>query len=63
MRHPLSETIQIHEKDNVAVALQPVDGKEPVEPGHKIALQDIRKGDPVIKYGYPIGIATEEIPA
>ncbi|MBP5383444.1 MAG: altronate dehydratase [Lachnospiraceae bacterium] len=59
----MSETIQIHEKDNVAVALQPVDGKEPVEPGHKIALQDIRKGDPVIKYGYPIGIATEEIPA
>ena len=31
--------------------------------GHKIALRDIAKGEPVIKYGFPIGEATEDIPA
>jgi len=29
--------------------------------GHKIALEDIRKGDMVKKYGHSIGIATEDI--
>ncbi len=29
--------------------------------GHKIALEDIRKGDLVKKYGHPIGFATEDI--
>jgi len=29
--------------------------------GHKIALEDIRKGDLVKKYGHSIGIATEDI--
>lgn len=29
--------------------------------GHKLALRDIPKGEKVIKYGYPIGIATAEI--
>ncbi|MBY9009795.1 MAG: UxaA family hydrolase [Candidatus Lokiarchaeota archaeon] len=29
--------------------------------GHKIAIEDIRKGDLVKKYGHPIGIATEDI--
>jgi altronate hydrolase len=31
--------------------------------GHKAALREIRKGEAVIKYGYPIGEATEDIPA
>ena len=30
--------------------------------GHKVALRDIKKGEPVIKYGFPIGEATEDIP-
>ncbi len=29
--------------------------------GHKIALKDIAKGEPVIKYGQRIGIATQDI--
>ena len=47
---------QIHPLDNVAVAL---DG--PLQ-GHKFALRPICKGENVIKYGMPIGIATQDIP-
>lgn len=45
-------TVTINEKDNVCVDL---------ETGHKSALCDIREGDDVIKYGFPIGVATEYI--
>ena len=47
--------IKINEKDNVAVML------EGELSGHKIALNDIKKGENIIKYGYPIGHATEDI--
>ncbi len=46
------DTVRINEKDNVCVDLKT---------GHKIALCDIEKGADVIKYGYPIGSATENI--
>lgn len=46
------DTVRINEKDNVCVNL---------ETGHKIALCNIEKGADIIKYGYPIGYATEEI--
>lgn len=46
------DTFIINEKDNVCVNL---------ETGHKIALTDIEKGADIIKYGYPIGFATEDI--
>lgn len=49
--------IRINERDNVAVML------EGELMGHKIALCDIKKGEDVIKYGYPIGHATEDIKA
>lgn len=29
--------------------------------GHKLALRDIPKGEPVMKYGWPIGVATDDI--
>jgi altronate dehydratase small subunit len=29
--------------------------------GHKIAIRDLKKGDPVIKYGQPIGSASRDI--
>ena len=45
-------TVRINEKDNVCVSL---------ETGHKIAVCDISKGADIIKYGYPIGYATESI--
>lgn len=49
--------IKINEKDNVAVQL------EGELNGHKVALRDIKKGENVVKYGYPIGHALEDIKA
>ena len=46
--------MQIHKLDNVDIHL---------DDGHKYALRDIRAGEAVIKYGYPIGRATADIPA
>lgn len=42
----------LHPLDNVEVNL---------ENGHKYALRDIRAGEPIIKYGSPIGHATQDI--
>ena len=44
--------MRIDERDNVEVDL---------DTGHKVALRDIKKGESVIKYGFPIGHATEDI--
>nr|WP_302598288.1 altronate dehydratase family protein [uncultured Cellulosilyticum sp.] len=52
--------IKINEKDNVEVALV---ATEAIPAGHKRALVDIKAGEPVIKYGNPIGIATCDIKA
>lgn len=49
--------IKINEKDNVAVRL------EGELSGHKVALRYIKKGENIIKYGYPIGYALEDIKA
>ena len=46
--------MKINFRDNVEVDLST---------GHKIAICDIKKGENVIKYGYPIGHATEDIKA
>ncbi len=66
--------IRITDRDNVAVAISSVMKGEivtvaddtftafsDIPQGHKIALKDIRKGEKVIKYGYPIGAAKEDI--
>lgn len=68
------KTIQIHEDDNVAVALCPikkgekitagndtVTAKEDILQGHKIALKHIAENENVIKYGFSIGHATTDI--
>lgn len=55
----MKRLIQINPKDNVAVIL--VDGDNVAPRGHKVALCDIPKGAEVIKYGYPIGKATQDI--
>ncbi|MBR3098893.1 MAG: altronate dehydratase [Clostridia bacterium] len=70
------QAIQIHPEDNVAVALQTVAKGETVQAGgvsvraaeeiprgHKIALRDIPAGSEVIKYGFPIGKTTADVPA
>ena len=43
--------IKIHESDNVVVMVN----------GHKTAVCDIFEGDKIIKYGMPIGSATQNI--
>ena len=48
------DTFRINEKDNVCVDLKT---------GHKFALRDISKGEAIIKYGFPIGVATDDVKA
>lgn len=48
----------ISPKDNVGVLLEPY---QTLSMGQKLALAPIKKGETVIKYGYPIGIATADI--
>lgn len=68
--------IRIHPLDNVLVALKEVaqgqlltaDGQEitaleNIPRGHKLALKEIRAGESILKYGCPIGTATQDIPA
>ena len=64
--------IKINPSDNVAVALQDLSKGTRVEGvtlsmdiprGHKIVLRDLRAGEHVIKYGYPIGHVTRDAAA
>lgn len=68
-------TLKIADSDTVAVAINALSKGEVVEvgsqkitlltdipAGHKFALKDIAKDEPVIKYGYPIGKADVAIP-
>ncbi len=64
--------IKINPADNVAVALQDLAAGEVVEGvkllvdvprGHKIVLRDLKAGENVIKYGFPIGHVTVDAPA
>jgi len=70
----MEKVYRIHAKDNVVVALSPlkkgdtieIAGKsvtlnEDIPAGHKIAKEDILKGKDIIKYGFPIGTAKEDI--
>lgn len=72
----MNKIIKINDLDMVAVALQPIKAGEsvpvsgadfnitPLEDipmGHKIALRDIKAGEAVIKYGFPIGEAKSDI--
>ncbi len=68
---------QVNAQDNVATMLE--DGTESVEVlgqnpqrielsehvalGHKVALRDIRAGEPILKFGVAIGRATRDIRA
>ncbi|MCR5084417.1 MAG: altronate dehydratase family protein, partial [Succinivibrionaceae bacterium] len=67
--------IKINPEDKVAVALDGLKSGEEIEVqgerillrdditrGHKFALCDIKQGEDVIKYGYPIGHASCDIP-
>ncbi len=67
------KTIRINPADNVAVAIDALPAGETVNvegieltlgqdvpAGHKILLQDLKAGENVIKYGYPIGHLKED---
>ena len=64
--------IKINPDDNVAVALQDLAAGEVVEGvalkvdiprGHKIVLHDLKAGENVVKYGFPIGHVTRDAAA
>lgn len=70
------KSIHIHPRDNVAVALCPLNaGEKPdiadidlvltenIPQGHKIALRDIKAGEDIVKYGLVIGHASADIKA
>lgn len=72
----MKDFIKIHENDNVIVALREIkageavpvaDGTveacETIPAGHKMAIRDITAGAEVIKYGFRIGNAKEDIGA
>ena len=68
----MSRLIRINPRDNVAVALEPLKSgesalgvtlREDIPAGHKFALCDIAENENVVKYGFPIGHATQPIPA
>ena len=65
-------TIRLHENDNVVTAKSEIDINIKIEDeflstnqhipvGHKIATQDIKKGEDIIKYDNIIGTAIKEI--
>ncbi len=67
----------LSDKDNVATALVDLPAEDyvlgtgasqaaitvpgDIKAGFKLALSDIRKGESIYKYGYVIGLATEDI--
>ena len=70
----MTDFIRITERDNVAVALTEIPSglrieiggreilaQETIPQGHKMAVLPIENGGQVIKYGYPIGHATEAV--
>ncbi len=70
----MKDYIKINPADNVAVAINPlksgqevsVDGQQfilvsDIPAGHKFAFRDIKSGENIIKYGFPIGHAKHDI--
>ena len=70
------DAVRIHPADNVVVATEAlaagrevaVEGerivlREDVPAGHKVAVRALEAGEAVVKYGFPIGVATEAVPA
>ncbi len=71
-----ADFLQLNPRDTVAVALRGIARGETVQVGgctlktaeaipfgHKMALRDVATGEPVIKYGFPIGHTTRDVAA
>ena len=64
--------IRITDRDNVAIAIRDIAVGTEVMPGvvtaedipqaHKIALEELKKGSEVIRYGVVLGTTAEDIP-
>ena len=63
---------QVDPRDDVAAALRAIEAgetilgvtaRQDIPMGHKIALRDLAEGQPVLKFGFPIGHATRAIVA
>ena len=72
----MAEYLRINPADNVAVALSDLPAgravvfpegsvvlEGPVPAGHKFTLKALREGEDVVKYGFPIGHVTRDVPA
>lgn len=66
----ISPFLKLHPSDNIVIArtgapvgavFGEVAAKQAVEMGHKMAVVSIRCGEPVRKFGQPIGFATQDI--
>ena len=70
----MQDIVKINQNDNVAVALRPLNKgevlqaaetavtlMEDIPQGHKFALREIKSGEEVVKYGFRIGFAKEDI--
>ena len=70
----MQDIVKINQNDNVAVALRPLNQgevlqaaetavtlMEDIPQGHKFALREIKSGEEVVKYGFRIGFAKEDI--
>src|ERR1019366_5287767 len=67
--------IRVNERDNVGIIGDPegaatgkvlpggITAREAIPQGHKVALSDVEAGEPVLRYGHPIGFAERAIPA
>ena len=59
----ISMYLRVHPRDNVGIILSP-DGftaRERIPQSHKIALAAIEAGEPILRYGQPIGLAARRI--
>lgn len=76
---PQKAVFVIDERDNVGIALaglpageasvsgaaagRVIEAVEPIRANHKVAISDVAEGDPVIKHGAVIGVASKPINA
>jgi len=71
---PTIDVVYLQRDDNICLAARSLEAGAqviagdrsvalggPVKLGHKIAIRPISRGEPVVKYGQPIGVATENI--
>src|SRR5215471_5232648 len=55
--------VRVNPLDNVAIVVDPegITAREHIPQSHKVALRDFAKGEPVMRYGQPIGYANRAI--